>query len=103
MITKNLHPRLLLLRRLRHVAFLEGTTLLLLLLVAVPLEHWGHQPLGLAVIGPLHGVVFTIGDVGILIGASLVPFGSIAGAALIRRRTSDYLGQRAKSLFRSPR
>ncbi len=118
-MTANLHPKLLLLRRLRQVAQLEGTSLLFLLLVAVPLKHWGHMPLGVTVMGPLHGLVFMtylwvlmqtavenrwgVRDVGILIAVSLVPFGSIVGAALVRRKISAHVGLRAKALFCWPR
>jgi len=44
--------------RLRRVAALEAATLLMLLLVAVPLKHLAHVPAAVAVMGPIHGLVF---------------------------------------------
>lgn len=46
------------LRRLEIVAFIEATTLLLLVGVAVPLKHFAGWPLGVRVLGPLHGLAF---------------------------------------------
>ncbi|SDF32153.1 integral membrane protein [Massilia sp. PDC64] len=43
---------------LRVAALAEGTTLLLLVLVAVPVKHvWGEPGL-VRIVGPLHGVAF---------------------------------------------
>lgn len=36
----------------------EGSTLLLLVLLAVPLKHFGGMPQLVRVLGPLHGVAF---------------------------------------------
>jgi len=44
--------------RLRRLAALEATTLLMLLIVAVPLKHLAHVPAAVAVMGPIHGLVF---------------------------------------------
>jgi integral membrane protein len=46
------------LRRLRRVSLAEATTLLLLLGIAVPLKHLAGWSAGVAVIGPLHGLIF---------------------------------------------
>ena len=46
------------LRRLRVAALIEGTTLVCLLFVAVPLKHVFHLPLAVQVLGPIHGVAF---------------------------------------------
>jgi integral membrane protein len=46
------------LRRLRMASFLEGSTLLVLLLIAVPLKHAGGWATGVQVMGPLHGFAF---------------------------------------------
>jgi integral membrane protein len=46
--------------RLRLLAFLEGSSLLLLLLVAVPAKHvWGN-PLPVRYCGLLHGLLFLL-------------------------------------------
>ncbi|AOW14158.1 hypothetical protein LPB72_06480 [Hydrogenophaga crassostreae] len=44
--------------RLSSLCLLEASTLLLLLLVAVPLKHLAGFGLGVAVMGPAHGLVF---------------------------------------------
>lgn len=46
--------------RLRLLAFLEGTSLLLLVGVAVPLKHFWHDPFLVRAIGPVHGVLFLL-------------------------------------------
>lgn len=46
------------LRRLRTVSLIEGTTLLFLLLVAVPLKHLGGLPIATKIMGPIHGLAF---------------------------------------------
>lgn len=46
------------LRRLRLAGLIEGTTLLVLLLVAVPLKHLAGLPGLVSVMGPVHGLAF---------------------------------------------
>ena len=46
--------------RLRLMGMLEGTTLVALLLIAVPLKHVFDQPLLVMLLGPLHGFTFVI-------------------------------------------
>lgn len=46
------------LRRLKLACIVEGTTLLLLLLIAVPLKHLCGWPTGVQVMGPVHGLAF---------------------------------------------
>lgn len=115
----NIHPELALMSRLRQVAFLEGATLILLSFVAVPLKHWGDTPIAVSVLGPIHGLVFVAylvtlmqtaaecrwraRDVVLLVATSLLPFGSIIGSSLLRRRVGAHLGQKAKPLLRWPR
>ncbi|WP_284411798.1 DUF3817 domain-containing protein [Acidovorax sp. SUPP2539] len=43
---------------LRTWCVLEATTLLALLLVAVPLKHLGGFPMAVSVMGPIHGFAF---------------------------------------------
>ncbi|HKX77683.1 MAG TPA: DUF3817 domain-containing protein [Novosphingobium sp.] len=47
-----------LLRWLEIAAAVEATTLLLLMFVAVPLKHLFDWPLGVRLVGPLHGLAF---------------------------------------------
>ncbi len=78
--------------RLRVVAFLEGISFLVLLLIAMPLKYAFGQPLAVKHVGMAHGVLF-VGYVFLLLivalerswsakkillafGASLVPLGT---------------------------
>jgi len=45
-------------RQLEVAALAEATTLAVLVLVAVPLKHFGGWDLGVRMIGPLHGFAF---------------------------------------------
>lgn len=45
---------------LRRLALLEGLTLLVLILVAVPLKYLAHWPLGVRIVGPVHGLAFLV-------------------------------------------
>ncbi len=90
------------LRWMRWAALLEGTTLVLLTLVAVPLKHWGGYPLATALMGPVHGFAFllylwtlfqTVGAgllpktmVTPMLAAAFIPFGSFVTERRLRRR-----------------
>lgn len=76
----------------RVVALLEGSSLLLLLFVAVPLKYLFENPAGVKIIGPIHGLLFLLfvvllmlhgikkelkpGTVAIGFVASFIPFGT---------------------------
>ncbi len=45
---------------LRLAGHLEGTTLLLLVFIAVPLKHIGGEPLAVSIMGPIHGLSFVM-------------------------------------------
>ncbi|MBN2646704.1 MAG: DUF3817 domain-containing protein [Thiotrichales bacterium] len=45
---------------LKRTALLEGTSLLLLLLVAMPLKYFAGMPEAVKLIGPIHGVLFLL-------------------------------------------
>lgn len=77
---------------LRWAALLEGTSLIALLFVAMPLKYWAGIPLAVKIIGPAHGFLFLV-FIGVLlfhflkrdlslvktlvgIVASFVPFGT---------------------------
>jgi integral membrane protein len=44
--------------RFRTVAFWEGISYLLLLLVAMPLKYWMGLPLAVRIVGMAHGILF---------------------------------------------
>lgn len=46
--------------RLRLVAFLEGVSLLVLLLIAMPLKYLAGQPWAVKQVGMAHGVLFLL-------------------------------------------
>jgi integral membrane protein len=45
------------LRNFRYIALLEATTFLLLLMASY-LKHVNDQPLGVEILGPIHGILF---------------------------------------------
>ena len=44
--------------RLRIISYLEGTSLLILLFIAVPLKYFGQNPALVKAVGPVHGALF---------------------------------------------
>ncbi|MFC4726680.1 DUF3817 domain-containing protein [Coralloluteibacterium thermophilus] len=95
------------LRRMRAVSILEGTTLLLLVLVAVPLKHLAGIPQASAVMGPVHGMAFLLyvwmliqtvsgggwsrAEVARMLGAAFIPFGAFANERALARRQKALL------------
>lgn len=90
--------------RLKLVSFVEATTLLLLLCVAVPLKHFAGIESAVQLMGPVHGVAFlfylwtviqTVSGGGwsrsetarLLVGA-VVPFGGFLNLHLLARRAA---------------
>lgn len=87
---------------LRRAALVEGTTLLLLLIVAVPLKHLGGMPQAVSIMGPIHGIAFiyyiilllrsrsrlalTRAQMLKLIVAAFIPFGACYAYRVFRRR-----------------
>ncbi|WP_227875796.1 DUF3817 domain-containing protein [Kushneria konosiri] len=95
-------------KRLRLVSILEGTTLLLLLVVAVPLKHVAGLPLAVSIMGPIHGVAFLLYlsvvfrvvsmggwsglDIARMILAAFIPFGAFINAPFMRRKETELVG-----------
>ncbi len=86
----------------------EATTLLILLLIAVPLKHLAGWPAGVKIIGPVHGAAvlaavyllieaFAAGEIRmrtalfLMLGA-LVPFGGYIGSRMLARRQPKKAG-----------
>ena len=94
------------LRRLEIMSLVEGTTLLLLVLVAVPLRHLAGLRLATSVMGPLHGLVFLAyiwsvvetvsgggwsrAEVVRLVAVAFVPFGGFTNGAFLRRKSASW-------------
>ena len=91
-------------RRLEAASLVEGSTLILLLFVAVPLKHLGGWPAASSVLGPVHGLAFlfyvwtaietasgggwTRREVARLLLVALVPFGGFANLPFIQRKAA---------------
>lgn len=97
------------LHRLRLLGRLEGLTLLILLLIAVPLRHAGGLPIATKIMGPIHGLIFVL-YVAALIDtisgggwtkreafraalAALLPFGTLANDSMIRAKIARSVGR----------
>lgn len=90
---------------LRRAALLEGTTLIILLGVAVPLKHLAGYPMPVSVMGPVHGIAFLLygwlllrtaaagqwrrSDVARAGLAALLPFGAWLMTARLQARDDD--------------
>lgn len=90
------------LHTLRLASLAEGSTLLLLVLVAVPLKRLAGWSFGVSVMGPLHGAAFLIyavlvlqhltaqriahRDAAQLLLAAFVPFGALLVGNVFRRK-----------------
>ena len=90
------------LRRMRVVSVIEGSTLLVLVFVAVPLKHLGGYPIATAIMGPIHGMAFLLyvwmliqtvsgaafprRDVVRMVVAAFIPFGAFLNERILRRR-----------------
>ncbi len=90
------------LRNLRIVSWIEGATLVSLVGIAVPLKHLAGWPLGVSLLGPVHGLAFLTylwmamgavsgggwrpAEIARLIGAALLPFGAFLNVGFIRRK-----------------
>ena len=42
----------------RRIAIAEGISFLVLLLIAMPLKYFAHQPLAVTIAGSIHGILF---------------------------------------------
>ncbi|OYY56387.1 MAG: hypothetical protein B7Y53_01915 [Halothiobacillus sp. 28-55-5] len=89
---------------LRHLSIMtlaEGTTLIALVLIAVPLKYWAGLPIAVKILGPIHGAFFvwavlviitaaaqkhlSIGKAAQVFVAALIPFGGLWSHRLIDR------------------
>ncbi|MGC2779299.1 MAG: DUF3817 domain-containing protein [Bradyrhizobium sp.] len=90
------------LKRMRAISLIEGSTLVLLVLVAVPLKHFAGLAIATRIMGPIHGLAF-LAYIWMLIQlatsggwpraeiirmavAALVPFGGFVNARVLARR-----------------
>ncbi len=47
-------------RRLRVIGFIEGTSMLVLLFIAMPLKYFADSPLAVKYVGWVHGILFML-------------------------------------------
>lgn len=96
------------LRHLRIAALIEGSTLAVLVCIAVPMKHLAGMKAATAIAGPIHGVAFiayiwlvasTIPvlrwsrwDLARLLVPALIPFGTFFNIGLLRRRAAALEG-----------
>ena len=100
------HP----LRVLRIASIIEGVTLLLLFLVAMPLKYMADTPMAVTIVGPIHGTAFliytalvlqsfisrliSVSEVARLMVVAFVPFGAWMVAGMLSRpRTVPLVGK----------
>ena len=92
------------LRRLKLASLMEGSTLALLVFVAVPLKHLCGWPAAVAVLGSVHGLAFlfymlsvieavaagewTRGEAVRLLLTAFIPFGGFANLPFLSRRAA---------------
>ncbi|GAB6070680.1 DUF3817 domain-containing protein [Thiomicrorhabdus hydrogeniphila] len=93
-------------KTLKTLSILEGSSLLILLFIAVPLKRLGDMPEAVSIIGPIHGGLFIIFNLFIFYAiskfklkkkyaalgffASLIPFGSFVYKAKVLSRRSSF-------------
>lgn len=93
------------LHRLEIVSLIEATTLVLLVVVAVPLKHLAHLDVPVRIMGPVHGLAFlaylwttlqTVAgggwgpvDVARLFLVAFVPFAGFANLRFLRARAAN--------------
>lgn len=94
-----------LLKWLRLIGHAEAVSFLLLLFIAVPIKHFGDNPVPVRVLGPIHGSLFllyiaiaimatlrfrwTWTHVPLAVLASVIPFGPFLYEAWLRRRAES--------------
>jgi integral membrane protein len=90
------------LRRMRLVSMLEGTTLVALLFVAVPLKHIAGHPAATSIVGPIHGMAFLLyiwmliqtvagadwsrAEIARAVIVAFIPFGAFANERFLKRK-----------------
>jgi integral membrane protein len=71
------------LRRLRHLALIEGTSTLLLFGVAMPLKYVWDMPMAVRIVGSLHGLLFVALVLMSALAVRRVPIGLKLGLACV--------------------
>lgn len=69
------------LRALRHLAFIEGVSTLVLFFVAMPLKYFAGMPMAVRVVGSVHGALFVALVLMLLVAVRKVPISPALAAA----------------------
>jgi integral membrane protein len=93
------------LRRLEFASLVEGTTLLFLLVIAVPLKHLYGWPTGVRFMGPVHGLAFCaylwftvqtvtgggwrMREIARVVICAFIPFGAFFNRTLLSRKMAS--------------
>ena len=91
-------------KNFRVLGFVEAVSFLVLLFVAMPLKYWAHFPQAVSVVGALHGAIFVIYIVFLVllagkekwrpapvwgaVAAAILPFGPFVFDRLVLSRRS---------------
>lgn len=98
------------LRRMRLASLFEGTTLVILVCVAMPLKYLAGYPLATQVVGSVHGFAFLFyvwvvintvagggwrsGEVLRLLVSAFIPFGAFFNIGFLRRKAAAIVARR---------
>lgn len=90
------------LNHLSIMALIEGSSLIALVVLAVPLKYLADWPVGVKIIGPIHGALFIWATIALFVTlsrgqltplrglgvflASLIPFGGLWSHRMMRRQ-----------------
>ena len=101
LIPETLHS----LKRLRIAALVEGTSLFVLLGIAVPLKHFLGMPAAVSIVGPAHGLAFAFylwtvintaasedwnrSKITLAVASAMLPFGAFMNAGLLLRKNGE--------------
>ena len=69
------------LRALRHLAFIEGISTLVLFGVAMPLKYFAGMPMAVRIVGSVHGALFVALVLMLLVAIRKVPISPALAAA----------------------
>ncbi len=94
------------LRHLSLMTLVEGASLIALVLIAVPMKHLAGLPIGVQVVGPIHGALFlwTMGALALVVlrghlpalkgagvfFAALIPFGGLWSHRMLAHHIATY-------------
>src|SRR5690606_35348699 len=93
----------------RLFALLDGVSLLVLLCIAMPLKYWADLPLAVTIVGSIHGGIFTIYALSIVIAQiyirwkpyfsllafliAFVPFANFVFDRYLKKRENSFLAK----------